>query len=176
MDINGTAAKNVLFGTYNADNIKPGDGDDVVFAGAGNDYVDGWNGNDVLFGEWNNDTLLGFNGNDYLDGGYGDDYLYGEAGDDVLVGGYGKDTLWGGSGADKFVFQSKFEGIDAIKDFNWTQGDKITISKAGFGATSVSNFSYNATTKALSFLGTQFATVETSGNTSFVPSWDIELV
>jgi Ca2+-binding RTX toxin-like protein len=174
--IYGTDTQDVRFGTYGADSIYVYDGDDVVFAGSGNDYVDGWNGNDVIFGESGDDSLYGYNGNDYLDGGYGDDTLRGEAGNDVLLGGYGKDSLWGGAGADKFVFESKFEGIDAIKDFNWIEGDKITISKAGFGASSVADFSYDYTTKALSFLGTQFATVTTSDNTSFVPSLDIELV
>ncbi|WP_292783534.1 M10 family metallopeptidase C-terminal domain-containing protein [Nostoc sp. NMS9] len=104
-----------------------------------------------LIGTAGNDTIVGNDTNNVLDGG---------AGSDTLVGGYGTDVLTGGAGADKFVFNSKFEGIDIIKDFEWTEGDKIQISKSAFGASSNNQFSYNSTNGNLFFAGDQFATIE----------------
>jgi len=74
-----------------------------------------------------------------------------------------------------FVFNSKFEGIDIIKDFQWTQNDKIQVSKIGFGAISPSQFSYNNLNGNLSFLGTTFATIENKPS-GFAVSLDVVLV
>ncbi len=132
-------------------------GDDIFYGGNGNDYIDGYTGNESYYGEAGNDTLLGYSGNDKLSGGDGND---------SLTGGAGRDTLTGGLGADSFKFNSLSEGIDIIKDFLWLQGDKIVISKVGFGATLTSQFSYNASTGRLfydpsgSVGATQFATLE----------------
>ena len=82
----------------------------------GNDVLEGGNGNDILIGQEGNDTLIG------------------GAGDDILWGGSGNDILWGGTGADTFLFTSMDEGVDTIKDFSVTEGDKLDISNilAGF--------------------------------------------
>ncbi|MEH2257371.1 M10 family metallopeptidase C-terminal domain-containing protein, partial [Nostoc sp.] len=106
------------------------------------------------------ENLIGTTGNDTIVGSSANNVLNGEAGSDTLVGGYGTDVLTGGAGADKFVFNSKFEGIDIIKDFEWREGDKIQISKSGFGANSNNQFSYNSTNGNLFFAGFQFATIE----------------
>ena len=149
-----------LAGGSGNDNIYGDDAANNLYGNAGNDYLDGWGGNDNLYGNSGNDTLLGYSGNDYLYGGYGNDSLKGESGNDYLsagagtdklYGGSGKDTLVGGIGADDFIFNSKYEGIDIIKDFNWGEGDEIMIDKVGFGAISNNQFSYNSLTGALSF-------------------------
>ncbi|PZQ48653.1 MAG: hypothetical protein DI551_01410 [Micavibrio aeruginosavorus] len=53
--------------------------------------------------------------------------LVGTDGSDVMVGGGGHD-LYGGAGADTFLFQTINEGVDNLKDFNATEGDKIDLS------------------------------------------------
>ncbi len=48
-----------------------------------------------------------------------------------IYGSQGADTLTGNGGNDTFVFKFDTEGGDTITDFNL--GDKLEISKAGFG-------------------------------------------
>jgi hypothetical protein len=57
-----------------------------------------------------------------LDGGFSANLLYGGDGNDRLFGGEGGDQLAGGDGADIFYCGL---GIDEIKDFNRSEGDKI---------------------------------------------------
>ena len=66
-------------------------------------------------------------------GSSNDDILTGTLDNDILVGGLGNDTLTGGAGGDKFTFNNRNEGLDTITDFLSSQGDKITVSAAGFG-------------------------------------------
>ena len=66
-------------------------------------------------------------GDDHLDGGAGDDVIYGEAGNDVLIGGLGADTLYGGSDADTFVLNVLDGQTDQIMDFNYDEGDVLSI-------------------------------------------------
>ncbi len=65
-----------------------------------------------------------------LSGTSANDELYGFDGDDTLDGGIGKDVLYGGDGADIFAFDpvSAFENIDAIRDFDLTDGDAVDLS------------------------------------------------
>ncbi len=67
-------------------------------------------------------------GNDILDGGAGNDILYGQGGNDILVGGAGDDILYGGTGADTFVWNSGDVGNDVIKDFNYNEGDRLSLA------------------------------------------------
>lgn len=159
------------------ENARGGASNDIIIGNAVNNLLEGGTGHDALWGNAGNDSLFGDNGNDYLNGGTGNDSISGGAGydtllgysgNDTLIGGGGNDTLYGGVGADRFVFNSLFEGIDIIKDFQWTEGDEIQISQWGFGITANSQFSYNYTTGALFFdasvndfiAPTQFATIE----------------
>ncbi|AOX01713.1 hypothetical protein BJP34_21745 [Moorena producens PAL-8-15-08-1] len=126
-----------------------------------------------LVGYWNFDegsvngntiTDLSGNGNDgTLINGQSDNIVSKvNAGDDILEGGEGNDTLTGNGGADTFVFNSLSEGVDTITDFDATEGDVIQITRNGFGITSdnLDGFTYDETTGALSFEGTQIATLE----------------
>ncbi len=139
-----TGIERIEFGGGGFYNVRVGDGQDNRLTA----NPDVWS---FLFGGGGNDTLTGGNGNDNLAG---------SSGNDVLIGGNGSDILTGGVGADKFRFNVKSEGIDLIKDFNRGEGDKIEIVKSSFGASSLSQFSYNSTTGALSFGSTQLATLE----------------
>ncbi|MEH2246161.1 beta strand repeat-containing protein, partial [Nostoc sp.] len=86
------------------------------------------------------DVINGQGGNDFIDGNSGNDLLRGGSGNDVLIGGSGNDTLVGGAGADSFFYNTDAAfaltavGVDAIADFNRSQGDKIILDKTTFNA------------------------------------------
>jgi Ca2+-binding RTX toxin-like protein len=130
---------------------------------------------DTITGNSTNNSLNGGAGNDSLDGGAGNDTLIGGDGNDILIGGAGNDTLTGGAGADKFRFNFLSEKVDTIQDFLWPEGDKIEVSQSGFGATSLSQISYNAWTGSLSFLGTEFA-ILANLPAGFAVSLDVVLI
>jgi len=67
-------------------------------------------------------------GNDILNGGAGNDILYGQGGNDILIGGAGDDILYGGTGADTFVWKAGDMGNDVIKDFNYNEGDRLSLA------------------------------------------------
>jgi Ca2+-binding RTX toxin-like protein len=142
--INGTGndLNNYILGNAAGNFIDAKGGNDQINGRGGNDSINGGVGNDMLLGDIGNDTLLGSTGNDIL---------FGNEGNDILTGGIGNDTLLGGTGADKFRFSLQSEGIDIIKDFQRSEGDKIEIVKLSFGATSLNQFSYNSNTGGLFF-------------------------
>lgn len=82
-NIGGTQGDDLLIGTYLADRINGGDGDDDIYGGGGADI------------------LIGGLGNDYIDSGIGADYIIGGAGDDAMLG---------REGADVFAFWFKLIG------------------------------------------------------------------
>jgi Ca2+-binding RTX toxin-like protein len=125
-------------------------------------------------GNGKNNILTGNSGSNVLDGGSGADTLIGGNGNDTLIGGAGNDILNGGVGADKFRFNFLSEKVDTIQDFFWTEGDKIEVSASGFGATSLSQITYTGN-GALSFLGTQFATIANIPS-GFAVSLDVVLI
>ncbi|MCC5663171.1 hypothetical protein LC653_04275 [Nostoc sp. CHAB 5784] len=94
----------------------------------------------MINGQGGNDIINAFSGNDLLRGGSGDDILIGGEGNDTLVGGFGNDILVGGVGADSFLYNTDAAfaltaiGVDAITDFNSSQGDKIVLEKTTFSA------------------------------------------
>ena len=129
-----------------------------VFTVRNFENVQGTNSNDTLTGNSGNNVLVGNEGNDILTGGAGNDSLIGGAGDDILTGGVGTDILTGNAGADKFVFNSLAERTDQISDFT-VNSDLIQVSRVGFGASSLNQFTYNTSTGNLSFGATAFVTL-----------------
>ncbi|QFS49167.1 beta strand repeat-containing protein [Nostoc sphaeroides] len=102
----------------------------VTFLNELNNNIAGFdNSDDVINGQGGNDIINGLSGNDLLRGG---------SGNDTLVGGVDNDIFVGGVGADKFLyntnaaFASSAVGVDAIADFNHSQGDKIILDKTTF--------------------------------------------
>ncbi|MEM9262795.1 MAG: Calx-beta domain-containing protein, partial [Pseudomonadota bacterium] len=93
-----------LRGESGRDDLRGEDGDDSLFGGSERDTIYGGEDNDDLRGEAGNDLLRGEAGNDTLYGGEGDDELFGDEGEDQLNGGLGQDQLRGGPDADLFVF------------------------------------------------------------------------
>jgi len=61
----------------NADSLRGGAGDQVLYGAGGNDDITGGDGNDRLYGGSGNDGLSGGSGMDWLEGGPGDD-TYGD--------------------------------------------------------------------------------------------------
>ncbi|MFM6371144.1 MAG: calcium-binding protein, partial [Dolichospermum sp.] len=185
--ITGNGANNILTGGLGADTLNGGDGSDTYYVDNAGDVVtelfnDALGGVDTVFSSVN--FTLGFGlenltltGTDNINGtGNGNNnVITGNSANNILTGGLGADTLTGGLGADTFVFNSQFEGIDIIKDFQWTQNDKIQVSQIGFGATSLSQFNYNALSGSLSFLGSTFAVIENKP-AGFAVSLDVVLV
>lgn len=171
---------------------SPGTGRELVLSSiswtlqAGLDYLtlrgsDAINGignnlNNTITGNNANNTLYGLDGNDKLYGRGGDDRLSGWTGNDTLMGGFGNDTLLGGTDADTFVFSSPSEGIDTIRDFAYWEGDKIQVSASGFGigVGDYSKFSFDSSTGALFFDGTQLASIQL--DSGFVSYLDINIV
>jgi|GEM_PF-4462385 len=202
-DLIGGADNDEIYGDAGNDRIDGGDGDDDIHAWIGNDLLRGGAGRDTLRGQDNDDTLLGESGDDLLQGDAGTDRLWGGEGKDTLEGGEGDDTLFGGSGfdaltggagKDQFVFDSLADVMsvgterDRILDFNSTAGDKIVIltdssgqisdgrpngGKTTLNANSLSQFTFNATTRVLSFNKGHLLTLTLAAGTSFDPSRDI---
>jgi hypothetical protein len=68
------------------------------------------------------------NNSNYVPGTPSWDDIYGNGGNDTIVGGQGADWLWGGSGADHFKYNSSSETTgDVIKDYKWSENDKIDV-------------------------------------------------
>jgi VCBS repeat-containing protein len=104
----------------------------AIVGGAGDDVMNGTSGADIVYGQAGDDEISSADGADTLFGGNDDDTLNGGAGNDVLNGGLGRDDLTGGTGADIFRFylaaESTAAGLDRIRDFTASQGDKIDLS------------------------------------------------
>ncbi len=123
--VTGTEAANELRSGDGNDMLEGLGGDDILLAINGDDNLSGGEGNDTLDGGTGRDTLTGDAGNDILIGDAGDDVLDGGAGNDRLDGGPGADTLDGGTGGnDTAVYSSATEGVAAsLATGTGTRGD-----------------------------------------------------
>lgn len=115
--------------------IRSGDGRDIVFGGSGNDYLRGEGGGDALFGEAGNDYLYAGDGDDVINGGVGNDNLEGNDGNDILEGGAGDDTLYGHTGNDTYRYNLG-DGRDYIWNSDSTPlGNRMDVIEFGAGIT-----------------------------------------
>jgi Ca2+-binding RTX toxin-like protein len=149
--ITGNSGNNILNGATGIDTLIGGLGNDTYQVDTNTDTIteNANQGTDTvqssvtytLGNNLENLTLTGttnINGtgntlNNIITGNSGNNILNGATGIDTLIGGLGNDTLTGGAGSDKFTFNNRNEEIDTITDFLSSQGDKITVSAAGFG-------------------------------------------
>ena len=106
------------------ENVKGGDGNDLIYGDSVNNYLYGEAGKDRLYGVDGNDILYGGSGNDRLFGEVGKDILFGGAGNDVLRAGVGKDQFTGGAGKDIFCIGTG-AGRDLITDYQ--SKDKLKL-------------------------------------------------
>lgn len=115
---------NILTTGNGNDEVYAGDGNNIITTGAGNDSVVGGDDDDVINGGGNADALFGGEGSDLIDGGNGNDLVDGF--EDV-------DVLSGGAGADRFFFRLDDSGVgsgnrDEITDFSQAQNDVIDLA------------------------------------------------
>ena len=154
----------------------------IINGNARPNYLSGTNSADRISGFGNDDTLLGRDGNDKLNGGPGDDYLSGGAGRDTLIGGNGDDFLYGGSsadfltgghGSDVFYYASTSDsrfssGVDVIKDFRSSQGDKLDVHLIdGPNASFIGSNSFHGTAGEVNYRisgGNTFVSGDTNGD------------
>lgn len=113
----GTAGRDIIIGTNQADFIDGLGGNDVICAYKGDDTVEGGSGNDLIFGEWGSDNLKGEAGNDDIFGDADDTAVNRESlsptgwfGQVPAFGAcatsqpsFGADTLTGGTGNDALL-------------------------------------------------------------------------
>ena len=124
-------------GSYSVEVYDATEGDDEIRGGNGDDVLTGDRDADWLHGGAGHDRLIGGPGDDVLWGGSGHDHLHGGDGADVLDGGPGNDSLIGGDGADVFEFSLPVGweetvptfGDDVIYDFNASEGDRLDFSQ-----------------------------------------------
>jgi len=138
------------------------DGNNTLYAGAGNNVIDGGTGTDTVSyayatagvtvslaigiaqatGGSGSDTLVNIENltgsyfNDLLAGSAGANSLSSGAGNDFLIGGLGNDTLTGGAGADIIRFDTLLNAItnrDTISDYNVVD-DTIQLENAIFAS------------------------------------------
>ena len=96
IDLNNTGKQDTSEGMMtirNIENVKTGEGDDIIKGNASDNKLDGYLGDDILEGKEGNDILIGGDGEDILKGGEGNDLLDGGHGDDILTGGAGNDYI-----------------------------------------------------------------------------------
>ncbi len=100
---------NLVYGTREADILRPsaslslvwgGRGEDDIRVRSGEAFVWGGEGDDTIRGNAGRDFIWGGIGDDIINGKGGDDFLNGQFGDDVIDGGSGNDRIWGGPGFD----------------------------------------------------------------------------
>ena len=131
-----TIVSDILFtgGLETSDDIRAGNGADVVFGRGGNDNLVGGGGDDLLIGGLGDDRLVGDSGNDVIEGGAGIDRILGGEGNDSLIGGDGNDTIFGDVGNDII---DGGEGIDRILGgdgddvINGDSGDDRVVGEDG---------------------------------------------
>ena len=145
----GTAFTHTITGIEHVRGSR--DGDDTLRGSARDERLEARNGNDLLDGRAGNDTLEGGAGNDTLLGGAGSDRIYdGDGNDSINVGdNTGADEVYMGRGNDTIDatgMQTGFLELEAyytnaavVFDFN-AATNVATVTKAGFGTTTLLGF------------------------------------
>ena len=108
-----SAGDDTLLGGLGRDELYGGAGADYLAGGAGDDSLDGAYGTDVLQGGEGNDSLLDAAGGALLDGGSGNDALTGGLAPELYAGGAGSDSLRPEGGNDVVLF-NRGDGADRI--------------------------------------------------------------
>ncbi len=120
----GTSADELLSGSFFAESI---------YGGLGNDTITTASGNDTVYGDAGNDSISGSSNNDNLNGNTGADTIEAFAGNDTIAGNEGNDSLNGGYDNDLYIF-NQGDGQDIIHDFHVNGNYNAGIDKLEFGA------------------------------------------
>ena len=98
--------------SVNTENVRGGNGDDVISGTSVRNILRGGPGDDWLFGYGDDDSLLGEAGGDNLFGGDGNDWLPGDAPGTVV----GTDHLNGGAGVDSTTYEGRTVAVFVLLD------------------------------------------------------------
>jgi 6-phosphogluconolactonase (cycloisomerase 2 family) len=150
LNLYGDDGNDIITGSPYADLIHGGAGADTIAGGGGSDVIHGDDGNNVLTGGSGGVTLYGGAGNDTLTAGVLPSALYGGDGNDSLIGHPGDTWVDGGTGTDTYT-------LDAT-------AAATTVSLFG---TTLST-TVNTTTRQLSLLGIESATINLGASASSV--------
>ncbi len=170
----GDAGNDTIEGGEGADVIEAGDGDDLVYGGLNPSFPDAINipdatdlrpdnGTDLIYGGAGNDTIFGMDDNDTIDGGAGDDLIDGGIDNDTITGGTGNDTITGGEGLDNlaggddrdtFIVGTQADGAGDVIDGNEGGDDFDTLDLRGSGPLQVNYDPTNAENGTVNFLDT----------------------
>ncbi|MEO9516369.1 MAG: calcium-binding protein [Paracoccaceae bacterium] len=152
LNIKGSDAGELIFGSFGDDKIAGKGGDDLIFGLFGDDKIKGDGGDDTVFGGVGHDTL---------EGGEGVDALYGGIGDDVIVGNTGNDQMFGGLGDDMLVWNNG-DGSDLM--IGGTGYDQVQVN---FNTDLVNDDLQNSDVAEYSVTeeGVQFARIEVNNQT-----------
>lgn len=180
----GGLGNDTIIGGEGADTIDSGQGDDLVYGGLaprfpdavnipdatdlrpenGNDLIYGGMGNDTVYGLDDDDTIHGGQGNDLLFGGIDEDEMHGGTGNDTLAGGAGADVLFGGNDRDTFTIGSQNDGLGDVIDGNEGGDDYDVLDLRGAGPLRINYSDDNPENGTVDFLD---ADGNVTGNMTF---------
>ncbi len=130
LTIRGGDGQNILFTGAGSQNIMLGEDDDQLYAGDGDDTVGSAGGDDSIFGEGGDDTVFGGEGNDMLHGGSEEDVATysGNMSDYVITRDEGKTYVALASNPNEVDTLINVENIE-FADSSYTIENSITLSK-----------------------------------------------
>ena len=140
--LSGDAGNDTLRGgSTHYNELRGGDGDDLLYGAGGTNWLYGDAGRDRLYAGYTSSNVYGGDGFDSLFGGPGNDYLSGDGGCDVIVavGGGQHDHLHGG-GADGAMdtFWCDAESSEIVDDADWTETVAGAVHRVGAFSNGVS--------------------------------------
>ena len=166
-EFNGTNGNDTLIGNDEANTILGFGGNDYLEGRFGLDIIDGGAGNDTVSYSYSSSGFTWDLNTDQLIFNSGGsetvrnvENVVGSQGNDRIVGNNANNIFEGAGGADTFVFASLDSSIDTIRDFSLGEGDRIEVSRSGFGFGTGDEFTYNSSSGGLFFNGQQFAILE----------------
>jgi Ca2+-binding RTX toxin-like protein len=114
------AGNNQVYGDDNDDWIWTAGDNDTVYGGSGNDHMWLYGGNDSAYGESGNDSIDGGARADWIEGGFGDDTIRGGDGPSLIDS--DQDSMWGGDGTDTVSYDSYFADVRITLGGSWENG------------------------------------------------------
>ena len=173
-----TEEDDILIGDNQANQIVGLGGNDYIEGRFGLDVIDGNEGIDTVSYSYsaasftwdmNTDTLIFHGGGSETIRNV--ENVIGSQGNDRIIGNNLNNAIEGSGGADTFVFSSFDGSIDTIRDYSFESGDRLEISRSGFGT---GEFTYNPNSGGLFYEEQQFAVLENRPDFDSVSSGLIE--
>jgi len=117
-----------IYGSFYADTLIAGGGNDYVFDGGGqaNDLIDAGSGDNTIESGDGNQTILAGNGADKITAGSGDDSIVSNDGNDTIFAGAGNDVIRAGAGTDNIDAGANNDTIYGAQGSDVIQGNDGT--------------------------------------------------